>query len=120
MTLHLFLQVIIAAAIVLAFSKKYAKPGLLLIALGFLAAAATSYLFNKDIVLSLFEGFAGLCTLYEYSKATRRRNYSFPQKTKLITGGILTLLGVWYITLGILSPFLVAGVVCLVITSMKR
>ncbi len=120
MSLHLFLQIIIATAIILALSKKYAKPGLLFVALGFLAAAITSYIFNKDIVLGLFEGFAGLCALYEYGKAMRRRNYAFPVKTKLITGVVLTLLGAWYITLGILSPFLVAGVVCLIITSMKR
>ena len=120
MTLHLLLNTIIAIGIILALSKKYMRQGLLVVGFGFLVQAIFSYMLDKDVVLSLFEAFAGFSALYEYRKALRRRNYAFTKRTQLVIGSVITLLGIWYLTIGILSPFLVAGAVCLAVIFMRR
>lgn len=114
MMLHLFLSTLAALGVILALTKKYAKAGLILLALSFLSLAVVAYVVDKDVVQSIIYAVVVVGSVYELTKA-RRGNYHLTKKAKLITCVVFIMLGVWYATLGIISPFLVAGVVGLAV-----
>lgn len=110
MTIHLFLDIIISIGIVLALTKKFPKPGLLLLGLGFLAKAVLAFGVDKDIAQGVIDIAIILSVLYEYSKIVRH-SYTPAKKGRLMAGLLFIFLGVWMTTLGTFSPFLVAGIV---------
>lgn len=112
--LPIFLSTLAAIGIVLALTKKYVKAGLILLALSFLAWAVVAYIVDKDTVQSIVYAAVVVGSVYELAKAMRG-DYKLTKKAKLITCALFILLGVWYASLGVLSPFLVAGVVGLVL-----
>jgi hypothetical protein len=109
MTIHLFLDIIISLGIVLALTKKYSKPGLLLLGLGFLAKAVFAFGVDNDIAQGVIDIAIILSVLYDYSKMVRH-NYAPTKRGRLMAGVVFILLGVWMTTLGTFSPFLIAGV----------
>lgn len=110
MKIHLFLDIVISIGIILALTRKYIKPGLLLLGLGFLAKAVVTFWIDRDAVLGIFEAFASFSALYEYGKAIRH-NYAPTKKARLLAGVASILLGAWMTVLGTFSLFLIAGVV---------
>ena len=112
MTSHLFLDIVIALGLVLALAmkKKYAVAGLVLLILSLSTAGTTAYAIDGDIVQAIICLVAALGAIYELIKAIRG-NYKITRKAKILTGAVFTLLGGWYAALGVLSPFLIAGVV---------
>lgn len=117
--LHLFLSTLAALVVVLALTKKYAKAGLILLALSFLTWAVVAYVVDKDTVQSIVYAAVVIGSVYELAKAMRD-DYKLTKKAKLITGAVFIMLGVWYASLGIISPFLFAGVVGLVVGLMEH
>lgn len=110
MTIHLFLDIIISIGIVLALTRSFFKPGLLLLGIGFLAKAMVAFGIDKDMV----QGFIGIIVvssiLYEYSKMVRHA-YSPTKHGRIMAGGLFILLGAWMTAIGTFSPFLIAGLV---------
>jgi len=110
MKIHLFLEIVISIGIILALTKKYIKPGLLLLGIGFLVKSVVTFWVDRDVVLGMFEIFASCTALYEYGKVVRH-NYKFTKRGRLIAGVLFISLGAWMLALGTFSPFLIAGVV---------
>ena len=110
MKIHLFLEIVISIGIILALTKKYIKPGLLLLGIGFLVKSVVTFWVDRDVVLGLFEIFASCTALYEYGKVVRD-NYTLTKRGRLIAGVLFISLGAWMLALGTFSPILIAGVV---------
>jgi hypothetical protein len=110
MKIHLFLEIVISIGIILALTKKYIKPGLLLLGIVFLVKSVFTFWVDRDVVLGMFEVFASCTALYEYGKAVRH-DYTFTKWGRLIAGILFISLGAWMLALGTFSPILIAGVV---------
>jgi|GEM_PF-4563399 len=120
MTLHEFLNIFVAISFVLAISRWYARLGLLLITLGFLAEALYTLL-NHDLILSLAEVIASFYALLEFTKISRYHHYPH-WTTRVIAGIVLVILGIWTAVsaTGATSPFLAAGIISLILIILEH
>lgn len=114
MKIHLFLDIVISIGIVLALTKNFIKPGLLLLGVGFLVKAVIAFVLDKDVVQGMIDLFIIFSVSYEYGRRMRH-TYTPTKKGRLMAGVLFILLGTWITTLSAFSPFLIAGVVSVLV-----
>ena len=113
-------QTFIAVSTTLALSMRFIRIGLFMLIVGFLAQTIFSYWVNYDPLIGFFSVLALIGALHEFIKSIRNKSYRLDKRTRLIISSVIIILGAWLTSLGMISPFLIAGLVALIFIVLEK